>query len=67
MAKGCIVALILPLGCYLFLPSNFFHVSAIIMEYFPHLNKKDVLQQEYSRPPILHSPHFNWVVKLVIE
>ena len=25
--------------------------------------KREVLQQEYSQPPILPSPHFRWVVK----
>ena len=28
-----------------------------------HLDEREVLQQEYSQPPILPSPHFRWVVK----
>ena len=29
MAKGCIVAIILPLRCFLFLLPNYIHVSAL--------------------------------------
>ena len=29
-----------------------------------YLAKREVLQQEYSPPPILPSPHFRWVVNL---
>ena len=32
MAKGCIVAEVLPLRCFLFLIPNFIHVYAIIMQ-----------------------------------
>ena len=33
------------------------------MQWFSYLDKREVLQQEYSQPPILPSPHFRWVVK----
>ena len=33
------------------------------MQWFRYLDKREVLQQEYSKPPILPSPHFRWVVK----
>ena len=29
---------------------------------FSYIDKREVLQQEYSQPPILPSPHFRWVV-----
>ena len=32
MAKGCIVAWVLPLMCFFFLLPNFIHVTAIIMQ-----------------------------------
>ena len=59
MAKGCIVAWLLSLRFSL---PYYIHVDAIIMQYVSHLDKKGVLQQEYSQPPILPSPHFRWVV-----
>ena len=34
----------------------------IIMQSFPYVDKREVLQQEYSQHPILPSPHFWWVV-----
>ena len=61
MAKGCILTTVLPLRCFLFLLPNYIHVYAIIMESFSHLDKGEVLQQEYSQPPILPSPRFRWV------
>ena len=61
MAKGCIVAWLLPLSCFLFLLTNFIHIYAIMIQSF--LDKREVLQQEYSQPPILPFPHFWWVVK----
>ena len=32
------------------------------MQYFSYLDKREVLQQEYSQPTILPYPHFRWVV-----
>ena len=32
------------------------------MQWISYLDKREVLQQEYSQPPILPSPHFRWVV-----
>ena len=62
MAKGCIVAWVLPLRCFLFLLHNYLHVYAIMMHQLTYLDKREVLQQEYSQPSILHSPRFWWVV-----
>ena len=36
------------------------HYNAI----FSYTDKREVLQQEYSQPPILPSPHFRWVVDI---
>ena len=30
------------------------------------IDKREVLQQEYSQPPILPSPHFRWVVNTIL-
>ena len=62
MAKGCIVARVLHLGCFLFLLPCYTHIYAIIMQYLSYTDKSGVLQQEYSQPPILPYPHFRWVV-----
>ena len=64
MAKGIIVARVLPLKCFLFLLPNYMHVYAIIMHYFSLFDKREVLQQEYFQLPILLSPHFRWVVNV---
>ena len=56
---------ILPLRCFLFLLPNYTHVYEIIMQWiFFYLDKRELLQHEYSQPPILPSPHFRWVVNL---
>ena len=39
------------------------YVSAISMQYFTYFDKREVVQQEYSQPPILPSHHFRWIVK----
>ena len=63
-AKGCIVARVLPLRCFLFLLPNYMYAyNAIIMQHFSHVGTREVLQQEYSRFPIFPSHHFLWVVK----
>ena len=36
------------------------------MQKFSYLDKREVLQWEYSQPPILPSLHFRWVVKCLI-
>ena len=64
MAKGCILAQVLPLRCFLFLIPNYIHVYPIIMQKLSYLDEREVLQQEYSQSPILPSPHFQWVVNL---
>ena len=48
------VFLIFTTQLYLFL--------CIILQWFSYLEKREVLQQEYSQSPILPSPHFRWVV-----
>ena len=62
VAEGCIVAWILPMRCFLFLLLSYIQVYVITMQSFPYLDKREVLQKEYSQPPILPSPHFRWVV-----
>ena len=37
------------------------------MQYFSHLDKREVLQHEYSQLPILPSPHFRYVVNMVLH
>ena len=37
------------------------------MQWFSYLDKREVLQQEYFQLPILPSPHFRWVVKLILS
>ena len=34
---------------------------------FPYAHKRKVLQQQYSQPPILPSPHFRWVVNILYD
>ena len=49
---------------FLFLLPNYICVDAIVIQFF-YLDKREVLQREYSQPLILPSPHFRWVVSLV--
>ena len=35
------------------------------MQWFSYLDKREVLQQEYSQSQILPTPHFRWVVNHV--
>ena len=37
------------------------------MQYISYLEKRGVLQQEYSQPPTLPSPHFRWVVNIIYQ
>ena len=37
------------------------------MQYFLHLDKRKILLQEYSQPPILPSPHCRWVVNVDLD
>ena len=62
IAKGRIVARVQPLRCLLFLLPNYIHICAIVMHHFSYLDKRKVVQQEYSQPPMLPSPYFRWVV-----
>ena len=63
MAKGCIVAWVLPLTCFFFLLPNYMYIRVYAIIIFSHIDKRGVLQQENSQPPIPPSPHFQWVVK----
>ena len=47
MTKGCILAQVLPLRCFLFFVPNYIHVYAIIMQYFSHLDKREVLPNPF--------------------
>ena len=58
MAKGCVVAWVLPQRCVFILLPKYIYVDAIIMRYVSYLDKKGVLQQEYFQPqysPLLTS------------
>ena len=59
IAKGYIVACI---SVFLIFTTQLYYYFCIIMHWFSYLDKREVLQQEYSQPPILPSPHFRWVV-----
>ena len=50
---------------FLIFTTQRYHIYAIIglLQYF---YKREVLQQEYSQPPIISFPHFRWVVKSYI-
>ena len=63
-AKGSIVARVLPLRCFLLLLPNYIHIYANIGQKFSCFDKREVLQQEYSQPPILLSHQFRWVVNV---
>ena len=62
MAKGIIVTRVLPLR-FLFLLPDYIHVYTTIIPQFSYLDQRNLLQQEYSQPRKLPSPHFRWVVK----
>ena len=47
------MALVLPLRYFLFLLPKYIHVYAIIMHPYTYIDKRGVLQQEYSQTPIL--------------
>ena len=49
------MATVLHLRC-IFILLDYIHVNAIMMQYFSYLDKREVLQPEYSQPPILPSP-----------
>ena len=66
VTKGCIVAWTVLLMCFLFLLQNYFHICAIIIQYLSYTDMREVLQQEYSQPLILPSPHFLLVVNAYI-
>ena len=65
--RGFIVAWILPLRCILLWLPNYINVYAIILQKFSHFGKREVLQEKYSQPPILPSPHFQWVVNIHVD
>ena len=66
MAKGCVGVCGLPLMCFIFLLPNIIIVYVIIMQYFLHIDKRGLLQQEYSQPSKLPSTQFLWAVNLEI-
>ena len=63
IAKGCSEALVLPLGRFLFFLPNYIQGKVILMQKFSYIDKREVLQNEYSQPLILPSPQFWWEVK----
>ena len=49
---------------FLIFTAKQYQFPCIIMRWFSYLDKREVLQQEYSQAPILTPPHFRWVVSL---
>ena len=65
VAKGCIVARVLPLRCFLFLLPNY----TIFSVYFLFVllsDEPEVFHPEYYQPAILHTAHFRRVVNTCI-
>ena len=50
IAKGCIVALVLPLRCFLFLLPNYINICAIIMQYFHILTRGKYCNRNTPNP-----------------
>ena len=52
---------------YFYYPTIFISVQSLCNILIYIIDKREVLQQEYSKPPILPSPHFRWVVTISIS
>ena len=52
---------------FLIFTTQLHQFPCIIMQWFWYLDKREVLQQEYSKPPIHPSPHFRWVANGTIH
>ena len=60
MVMGCIVVWLLPLRCFLILRSNY----TCLYNYNEYFSNLDESEFKYSKPPILPSRHFWWVVNV---
>ena len=58
MAKGCIVALILPLRCFLISLPNYTNILVCFAFFSLFSEEPEVLIREYSQTAILHAAHF---------
>ena len=63
MAKGSIVARVLPLRCFLFLLPNYTFFSVFFL-FALFTDEPEVFLPEYSQTAILHAAHFQRVVKI---
>ena len=63
MTKGCIVALVLPLRCFLFLLPNYTNILVCFFLFAIFGDKPEVFLPRYSQTAILHAAHFQRVVK----
>ena len=54
MARGCIVALVLPLRCFLFLLPNYIHVYANMMQYCHILTRGKYCDRNTPNPQYFH-------------
>ena len=63
--QGVYCGLSTPFEVFLiFTTQLYMHVYTIIVQHFSHFDTRELLQQGYSQPQILPSPHFQWVVNL---
>ena len=63
MSKGCILAKLLPLRCFLFLLPKYVHYLCTYNALCKEIDKKGVLPNKISQSAILHAPYFRRVVK----
>ena len=58
MTKGCILALILPSLCFLFLPSNYINILVSFFLFALFSDEPEVFLPKYPQTAILHAVHF---------
>ena len=65
MAQWCIVALVLPLRCFLCLLTNFTNILVFLCLFAPFSEEPEVFLSKYSQlqPAVLHAAHFRRLVK----
>ena len=62
VAKGCIVASVLPLRCFLFLLPNCTNMLVCSFLFAPAIGEPKVVLPKYYQTAILHANHFRRVV-----
>ena len=65
MVKGCIVAGVLPLKCFLFLLPNYNNILVGFFLFALVSNDPEVFLPNYSQTAVLHAAHFRRVVKYI--